>query len=198
MRTSFVLAAAAACLFVSSVASADEKPTASASALSDFRFGALVGAGAPSLVSGEILVQYKSVLAFGMDYGTTPSVHLPLAWGADVNAQSFSFTTRVRPFKGAFFLGLGLGGQQFSGAFTDPLHGPNVNASTSTIFVQPQIGFLHRFSSGLALGSDVAVELPIASRLTNDAMPSEVESAMRRFQKAPIPVLNLLRIGYVL
>ncbi len=201
MRTPSILALVGLSLLVPSLAFAEEKAEATPSGTAkvpEFRLGALVGGGAPSLVTGELVLQYKSYLAFGLDYGTTPALHLPLAAGAKVDASAFSFSTRVRPFKGDLFLGLGLGSQRFNGSFTDPTGGPNADAFTSTIFIMPQLGFMHRFQSGLAFGSDIGVELPISSRMTESPLPPPVHDATASFMKTPIPVVNLLRVGYVL
>lgn len=201
MRTPSILALVGLSLLVPSLAFADDKPESTPpgeASVPEFRLGALVGGGAPSLVTGEIVLQYKSYLSFAIDYGTTPALNLPLASGAKVDATAFSFATRVRPFKGDIFLGLGLGSQRFNGSFTDPTGGPNADAFTSTIFVMPQLGFMHRFSSGLAFGSDVGVELPVAWRMTESPLPPPVHDATRSFERTPIPVVNVLRLGYVL
>ena len=68
--------------------------------------------------------------------------------------------------------------------------------SAHTVFVMPQVGFLYRFSFGLAIGSDLGVELPLVA--SSSGPPEAGQGVVHVLQKTPIPVLNLLRVGFVL
>ncbi len=177
-------------------------------ALGALRIGALAGAGFPSAVSGQIVLKLAGWVGATASYGATPSVSVPVAPGTTLSQRGFSATARVYPFRGAFFVGVG-GGQSVvssqSSATTQGAYAQNRMQAT-TAYVVPELGLLHRFSFGLAIGADVGVQIPVASHSATTSSlngsiastPSELRDAMAFVATKPIPVLNFLRLGYVL
>ena len=193
-------AAATSVLFFSFGAQADEHEQSSAHASArTYHVGALVGAGAPSLASAEVVLQYRSYLVLAADFGTTPTIHVPIGPGIGFGGRSMSVSARMRPFKGDLFVGIAVGSQRFEASTTNPLDGSAVYATTSSLYVMPQVGFLHRFGSGFALGADLGVELPLMAHVGESiVLPQSAHNAMQALATSPIPVLNVLRLGYVL
>ena len=176
--------------------------------LGPFRLGALAGTGAPSVVSAELVLKYKGWVGLAADFGRLPSTKVPIGSDVKVAQTHLSAAMRVYPFHGAFFVGAALGTQQITGTAVEQAYGQkgSISMTSRTVFVMPQIGFLYRFSFGLAIGSDIGVELPLiasssigatAAGTSVDA-PESVQNVVRFVQKNPIPVLNLLRVGFVL
>lgn len=176
--------------------------------LGPFRAGVLVGIGAPSIMSAQIVGTYKGWVGVTAEAGMLPTVSLPIGEGVSVQQSHMSFSARVHPFHGMFFLGCGLGAstlQAHTSATSQGVSG-QIGMTAKTVFVNPQLGFLHRFKFGLALGMDVGVQIPLSGSTSTDASingtdvetPEGVRNAVAFAQKQPIPMLNLLRIGYVL
>jgi len=170
------------------------------------RIGALAGVGAPSIFSGEGLAKIGDWVGLTGDYGTAPSLSLPIGNGAATISQTtVSAGARVFPFRGAFFVGGSVGQQTVSAKVTQSAEGVTGGASFSTkaMFVEPQIGFLYRFAFGLAIGCDAGLQIPVtasgqSSATDNVALPAQLSTAMNYAEKGVIPSLNLLRLGYVL
>lgn len=176
--------------------------------LGKVRLGALAGAGFPSAVTGQLVLKVADWVGVTASYGATPSVPLPIGQDSSISQRGFSATARVYPFRGAFFVGVG-GGQ----STVESQQGASASGNTArsslqatTTYVLPEIGILHRFSFGLAIGADVGVQIPVSSRGETaasvngvaTAAPSELRDAMSFVSSKPIPVLNFLRLGYVL
>lgn len=176
--------------------------------LGAIRLGLLAGIGAPSAVSGQLLVTYKGWVGLSADYGALPTLTLPVGEGASFQRSQTTLSARVHPFRGAFFLGCGMGAARGHAATRSTDRGitGDVGMTANTVYVMPQIGFVHRFSFGLALGMDAGVELPVSSSTSVDAtaqgvdlpVPGDLKDLVAMVGKQPIPVLNLLRLGYVL
>ncbi len=189
-----------------------EKPMGSKSAeqgvLGPFRAGLLAGIGAPSALSAQLLGTYKGWVGLAADVGMLPTVSLPIGEGVSIRQSQMSLGARVYPFHGMFFVGAGIGGSTLSARASATQQGATgqLSMSANTVFVMPQLGLLHRFSFGLAVGMDVGLQLPLSGSSSTGATvqgmavdaPAGVRDAVAYAEKRPIPVLNLLRIGYVL
>jgi hypothetical protein len=175
-------------------------------ALGTLRLGALAGVGAPSIFSGEALAKIGDWVGLTGDYGTAPSISLPIGnGGATISQTTVSAGARVFPFRGAFFIGGAVGQQSVNAKVTQSAQGQTggANFSTSAIFIEPQIGMLYRTSFGLAIGCDVGLEIPVTARGQSSVtdgvpLPGALSQAMTYAEKGPIPSVNLLRLGYVL
>lgn len=175
-------------------------------ALGALRLGALAGVGAPSIFSGEGLAKIGDWVGLAGDYGASPSITMPIGnGGATISQTTVSAGARVFPFRGAFFLGGSVGQQSVNAKVTQSAQGQTggANFSTSTLFIEPQIGFLYRSSFGLAIGCDVGLEIPVSAHGQSSVsegmpLPGPLSQAMTYAEKGPIPAVNLLRLGYVL
>lgn len=184
--------------------------------LGPVRLGVLAGIGAPSALTGQLLATYMGWVGVSGDYGSLPTVVLPIASGVNLRQSQISVAGRVYPFHGAVFVGCGVGTQEVeawggesasihAGGATTTLDGA-LKMSARTVFVMPQVGFLYRFEMGLAVGMDAGVQLPLSgsgsttatANGTSAEVPSGVRDVVAFVQTKPTPVLNLLRIGYVL
>ena len=171
-------------------------------ALGPVRLGIFAGIGAPSVFSGEILFKVGDYVGLAGDYGVLPKLTMPLeGGGAQVQGSTMSGALRVYPLREAFFFGAALGQQSFSASENASAYGFSQasNFESKALFVEPQVGLMHRFSFGLALGCDLGVRFPVSSSATaSAALPDTMSSLMNYTQKGVMPELNLLRIGYVL
>lgn len=172
------------------------------------RLGALASAGFPSIVTGQLVYKYADWVGLTASYGATPSLSLPIADGVRIEQHGFSGTGRVYPFRGAFFLGVGAGMSTFRSEQSAASGGYAARASmsTNTTYAMGELGFLHRFAFGLALGADLGIQIPMSSHATSAAsvngeaapVPQEIRDTMTFLSSKPIPVLNFLRLGWVL
>jgi hypothetical protein len=170
------------------------------------RLGALAGVGAPSIFSGQGLAKIGDWVGLSGDYGTAPSITMPIGnGGATISQTTVSAGARVFPFRGSFFIGGAVGQQSVNAKVTQSAQGVSggANFSTTAIFIEPQIGLLYRSSFGLAIGCDIGLEIPVTARGQSSAsdgmpLPGPLSQAMTYAEKGPIPSVNLLRLGYVL
>ncbi len=175
-------------------------------ALGVLRLGALAGVGAPSIFSGQALAKIGDWVGLTGDYGTAPSITMPIGnGGATISQTTVSAGARVFPFRGSFFIGGAVGQQSVNAKVTQSAQGAagGANFSTTAIFIEPQIGLLYRSSFGLAIGCDIGLEIPVTARGESSAsegipLPGPLSQAMTYAEKGPIPSVNILRLGYVL
>lgn len=197
-----VIAAVSVLLFAN-ISNAETKPP-----LGDFRVGATVGAGLPSPISGQLLVKYKNVVGANAELGFLPELTLPVGDDVKVKQHMADFSLRAYPFKGAFFLGCGLGFQSLSASAKTTQQGVtgDATATVDTLFLSPRLGFLHRFDFGLAVGMDVGVQLPVSGSTSMSGSvggvaltpPKDAMDVADKVQTTPIPIVHLLQLGYVL
>ncbi|CAN5923985.1 hypothetical protein BH11MYX4_BH11MYX4_06330 [soil metagenome] len=183
--------------------------------LGPVRAGILAGIGAPDGIQVGLTARGFRWFGAGVTLGMLPTTAVPGVSGASVVRVSGEGYARIYPFKGAFFLGAALGAMQMKGslqqsvqAFHQTQHA-EAHAYAHSVYLAPQIGFLWMTRSGISFGSDIGAQIPIITAdVTYDAekygLVTPVEpkgslaSAMRFAASFPIPVVNLLRIGYVL
>lgn len=199
---------ACALILTTTLSHAEDKKTL----LGDWNLGATVGAGVPSPISGQVLVKYKKVIGLNAEYGFLPTLTLPGGDNIQVSQHMADFGLHVYPFKGAFFLGCGMGFQNLSASATttQQVQGQSVTgqatASVDTVFVSPRLGFLHRFDFGLAIGMDVGVQIPVSGSTTISGSadgvaltpPKGATDVAHTIQTTPIPIIHLLQLGWVL
>ena len=118
-----------------------------------------------------------------------PRTTLPIAGGATVERTELSGAARFYPFRGAFFVGCAFGGAHTRAAFTksSKIGSADANMSTTTLFAMPQLGFLYRFSFGLALGADIGLEIPLTASTTAEASANGAPVAI------PTPVRDVTK-----
>lgn len=190
---------AGAMLLTASTSHAEEKGP-----LGDFRVGATAGLGLPSPISGQLLGKYKNIVGLNAEYGFLPQLSLG---SVQVSQHMADFSVHLYPFKGAFFVGLGLGFQNLTASSQVTQQGVTgtAQASVDTVFISPRLGFLHRFDFGLAIGMDVGVQLPVSGSTTFSGqsggvqlpVPKDASDVTDTIRKTPVPILHLLQLGYV-
>jgi hypothetical protein len=207
-RTKKSLAAVAAVVTVilaSSTARADDADTTQSEPRAEhFRVGALVGAGFPRPLSVGAFANVERTYGFGIEYGFLPRTNL---FGAEVGLRAVSADFRLYPFKNAFFVGLG-GGRQWLDMSTSMTVGSFSGAhsvTASTWFISPRIGALHTFASGVTIGIDAGLQIPIAPETSIDSTgaavndadgPRAMRFAANTLGQKTTPTVDLLRIGF--
>jgi len=174
-----------------------------------FRVGALVGVGFPRPFAIEAFAKLEKVVGVGFEYSFLPRMHVG---NVDASFSALAADLRVFPFKGAFFIGA-RGGRQWldaRAAFSAAQLGAVTETmAASTWFVNPRAGFLHTFESGITIGIDAGVQLPIGSsyeragRATSAgiAAQSGVDGTLVAVANAlgnkTTPTIDLLRLGFL-
>jgi hypothetical protein len=185
----------------STTANADHPPPPEDEA---FRIGALGAAGFPHPLAIEGLVKLGGVVALGLEYGVMPTFDVS---GVDASLWSLAGDLRVFPFGGAFFFGL-RGGHQHLGASTtltvSGIGSLTESAALDTWFLNPRLGLLWRTESGLAIGCNVGLQVPMASSFsstvavpTGSAIASTVNDIVR-VVGGPLPTIDLVQFGLLL
>lgn len=178
-----------------------------------FRVGAVVGVGFPRPLAAEAMIKVQRWVAIGIEYSVFPETTI-----SDVDASLWALAgdLRVFPFRNGFFLGVRAGQQRLSADTDVTVEAQTVNVATAvdTVFVNPRVGLLWTFNSGITLGIDAGLQFPVSTRtsgalaLSSDfdqMLPGEHASTVRQvrnvaeyFGDSTIPTLDLLRIGLLL
>lgn len=176
--------------------------------LGPVRLGAMAGVGVPSPISAQAIFKYKEVVGANLELGMLPELTLPIADEAKVSQKMVDVSARLYPFKGAFFLGCGLGTQNLSLKARQTEQGVTgeVNLQSDTLFISPRIGFVHKFDFGLAIGMDIGAMIPFSNSLKTTGTiagipvnpPKEALDAATFVGKTPVPIIHLLQLGYIL
>ena len=183
--------------------------------LGPVKLGLLGGIGAPDGLQLGLTARAFGRFGVGVTAGTLPTVPIPGMQGASAVRVSGEAYLRLYPFKGAFFIGVGLGAMQMKASLDQTVQAfhqdqqASAHAYARSVYIAPQIGFLWLTRMGFTFGTDIGAQIPvITSDVTYDAeifgLVSPVEGkgsladTMRYASSMPVPVVNLLRIGYVL
>ncbi len=188
--------------FVAATAHADDF-----NPLGPVRLGVLGGIGLPSPVSAQLLFKYKEIVGANLELGMLPEVTVPVGDSVKVHQEMIDLSVRFYPFKGAFFLACGIGSQSLTVTGKAMRNGVTGDADVkvSTVFVSPRLGFIHKFTFGLAIGMDLGVEIPINGNIKTDAsiagvavnVPQEALDVANKIKTTPIPIIHLLQLGYI-
>jgi hypothetical protein len=170
------------------------------------RVGALVGVGFPRPLAVEGFVKINRRVGIGAEYSFLPRANL---FGADTSFKAAAADLRIFPFKNGFFVGLRGGRQWLDATATASFAGQSAteSMSASTWFVNPRLGFLHTFESGITIGLDAGVQVPIAPEYTRVASPAiagaendaseMLRTAANVLGNKTTPTVDLLRVGFV-
>lgn len=125
------------------------------------RVGPLVGVGFPRPFALEAFAKIERIVGVGAEYSFLPNMNI---LGAETSFKAVAGDLRIFPFRGAFFIGARVGRQWLDarttvnlvrlGSFTESM-------TAATWFVNPRIGFLFTFDSGMTIGIDAGVQLPV-------------------------------------
>lgn len=171
------------------------------------RVGPLVGLGFPRPIVFGAFAKVHRIVGFGAEYSFLPPMNV---FGADTRFEALAVDFRVFPFKNAFFVGMRAGRQWLSararisvqryGSFIESM-------DAATWFINPRAGFLYTFGSGVTIGLDAGIQLPIAPSYernglaTRAGLASEVEAdsivatVADVLGNSPTPTVDFLRIG---
>lgn len=171
-----------------------------------FRVGGLFGVGFPRPFAVEGFVKVKKVVGVGFEYSFLPDVSVA---GTDVSFKGMAVDARVFPFKGGFFVGV-RGGKQWFSTRSSVQAGPakyGEAMSAETAFVNPRIGFLKTWESGITVGIDAGVQIPVSpsysreSDLAKAGIKSEADktyaSIAGTIGNRATPTVDLLRVGFL-
>lgn len=168
------------------------------------RIGTLVGVGFPRPLAIEGFVKANRYVGIGAEYGFLPRTTIS---GAEIELKSAAADLRVFPFKNGFFVGV-RGGRQWVDAKVTASSGPytaSASMNASTWFVNPRIGFLHTFTSGVTVGIDVGVSIPVAPELAIEHSQAAIADKSTRAMSSvanllgneTTPTIDLLRVGFL-
>lgn len=177
--------------------------------LGPFRLGVLVGGGLPELLSFGAQLKITRYVGVGVNVGLIPTVKISYYGDATVSYQEYDLYGRIYPFGGAFFLGAGVGyatvrgtlatdytapanvlaiAQMYDRNYRNPLN-IEANGSVRTMVLTPQLGFLHVFGAGFAVGLDVGAQVPIA--------PSRVDTSTTLTPTLPAQIQSVIQTQYI-
>lgn len=175
----------------------------------NFRIGVIAGVGFPRPFAVEGLVKIKRYVAVGGEYSFLPSMTIA---SADVSFKAIAADLRVFPFAGGFFVGAKVGKQWLSGRTTVSVEQVNTSfnegAKADTFFVNPRVGFLKTWRSGITLGIDAGVQIPINPTYERDSDAAKIGVADASADKTLVTIANtlgnkitpsvdLLRVGFL-
>ncbi len=161
---------------------------------------AVAGVGFPRPFAVEGLFGVDRTLAIGLEYSFLPVTSIN---GIDTSFAALAGDARFFPFHNSFFVGV-RGGHQHLGAAATVTVAPYGSFAGSidvdTWFINPRAGFFWMWKSGLAIGMDFGVQIPLSSDVSS-TLPSNVLADRRvtsitsTFATDVIPTFDLLRIG---
>jgi hypothetical protein len=169
-----------------------------------FRLGALVGVGFPRPLAIEGIVKLGRWVALGVEYSAMPSMNI---LGVDTAFWGVAGDVRFFPMRNGFFIGMRGGFQHLAATATMSAMSITVteSATAETAFLNPRIGFLHTWKSGLTLGIDAGVQLPLTPKLVT-TVPSgivpQVDATLVTVSSVlgnnVTPTIDLIRLGFLL
>jgi hypothetical protein len=165
------------------------------------RIGVYGAAGFPSPLSVGALMMIDQRVLLGAEYGFLPVSQIA---GIDVTYRSFAADARLFPFRGGpFFIGLRAGRQHLSGSKTVTVRGYGSATGSTTAdswFLNPRLGLFKMWDSGIFVGADVGLKIPISHTFTENVpyglpLPSEVTTVRDTMSAKVIPTVTLLQLG---
>jgi hypothetical protein len=170
--------------------------------------GPLVGLGFPRPLLIEGLVKIGRLVGVGLEYGFLPSLSVS---GVEASFKGLAADFRLFPFKNAFFVGTRAGHQWLDGSGTLTIAGVSYTetVAAATWFFNPRLGFLHTFGSGVTIGVDAGVQLPIAPSYErggpatalglaqNTDVDRSLHDVARALGNGVTPTIDLMRVGFL-
>jgi hypothetical protein len=166
-----------------------------------FRAGAIAGMGFPRPFAVEAIAQLWTHAVVGVEYGFMPDVTVQ---GVQVGTWSLAGDARWLPWRGPLFVGLRAGVQHADVAGSLPVSGwgtVNETLGLDATFFNPRIGLLWVMRSGLVLGMEAGVEIPLSTSMTSTwslAYAPDLQRQIEGLQRSVLPTIDLIRIGFVL
>lgn len=173
------------------------------------RLGPLVGIGFPRPLAVEGFVKIEKTVGLGVEYSFLPRTTIA---GASTRFDAVAVDARWFPFKGGFFIGLRGGRQWLTGSMTLNVQGLGSfteSADAATWFINPRLGFLYTWDSGITVGIDAGVQLPISPTYVRSgpataaglAENAQTDQTLRTIANTlgndVTPTLDLFRLGFL-
>jgi len=165
------------------------------------RVGAYAAAGFPSPLSVGAMIMIDRRVSLGAEYGFLP---VSQVMGLDVTYRSISADARWFPFREApLFLGLRAGRQSFTASKTVTVSGYGSytgSTASESWYLNPRIGLFRMWDSGIFVGADVGLKIPIAHSETSEMpyghpLPETIASVRDFLATKTIPTVTLLQLG---
>lgn len=206
------------------VASPVEPPAAVAPAPEDpLRVGFMIGVlSLPRPIEAELAFKVGRWFGFGVQASFLPRISVPAIDGKlDLKAMQGVF--RWYPFGNAFYVGGGLGYQNFQASLGETIDNGElkISADMSGAFMVPQLGWMWIFDSGFAMGLSFGLQIPIPKEpvvtatyngqpvpdqptssvpqdVVNEAQTTSdnVRSVAKLIVRYPFPQVDFLRLGF--
>lgn len=181
--------------------------------------GPVISLGLPRLFNGGVEMKLWDWFGFGVYAGGIPDFFDYKIDQVKFNLSYLNIEGRgvLYPFKGSFFIGCGIGYENFKGNVnyndTDASGNPlTINGSTkmNRMFVSPQFGWLTMYKSGFVLGTELGATIPVAgeSDLTLDVdvqtnnpdvirEKERIENAIKDVETFPLPFWHVIKVGFL-
>jgi hypothetical protein len=169
----------------------------------------LTGGGLPLPFRFGIETKFQNLIGLSFDYGLFPTLSIS---DVKLGAHGWTVAARLYPFRESFFLGVGMGRQTISGERNEEIAGSmtRIEASMDSTLLVPQLGWRWVWDSGLWLGTEIGVQIPISNsgRLSTNApgsaqmtseyqeLEDDVESIIDKIGDLPLPQMALAQIGF--
>jgi len=154
--------------------------------------------------------KWIDLLGLSASYGFLPQITLS---SVSLKISGYDVRFKIYPFRGSFFLGVGYGKQSFTGSSTQDISAVSttVNVTQDNTFIAPQMGWNWVWNSGLFMGVDLGVQLSMShtTTVTDNVnaliqltpqyaqMRSDIIKNADLIGKTPLPLLTLIKIGYL-
>jgi hypothetical protein len=170
----------------------------------EVQFGFLAGTGFPRPLSAEVMLKIADTVAIGGEYSTMPSTTVGQV---KVGYRAYAVDLRIFPLQSSFFIGARMLRQHLDseGTVTNTTTGTSYSGSMSvdTWFFNPRMGFLWTWSSGVSLGMDAGLQIPMSHTESLNVpalpagteIPASVTSIPDTFGKKVLPTVTLLQLG---
>jgi hypothetical protein len=154
--------------------------------------------------------KYRDRAGAAFFYGFLPELKLS---GVSVKYSSWDARVRWYVFRGSFFAGLGYGKQNLEASKTETIQAQSVtgNLKMDTSYIIPHVGWHWVWTSGFFMGMDLGIQLPISRSQTFSStapaalqasaeyrsLESKVNDEANKIGKIPLPLLTLLKVGFL-
>jgi len=180
--------------------------------LGDILFGPSVTLlGFPSPFRFGLEAKYAGLVGLSVDYGLFPNLTFS---NIKLKYNSWRVGAQVYPWRGAFYIGVGFGKQNFTAAATDTAAGTTVtyDLTVNTTIFTPHIGWRWVGTSGFFFGMELGAQVAASSTaaFTTDttdatviasaeyqAKKTDLEDKGKTFGQTTLPHFALVQIGWL-
>jgi hypothetical protein len=176
----------------------------------NLHIGGVIGAGFPRPLAIEGTVKVQRLVSIGVEYSLMPELTIQ---GVHTRFWAVAADMRVFPARNGFFVGLRAGRQHLAADTVLSIQGQEVpiDAAVETTFINPRAGILWTWNSGITLGIDAGLQIPVSARATGALVYADqvmvpqgmeivdqVRSVADYLGRSVIPTFDLLRVGILL